>query len=444
MKKCLNFILLMLCIFICSTNVDAKTTLGFTFKAIKEDGEIKWKTKTFDILHNAGKFEGEDSKLAFCIEPGVEYLSNSKGKYYVYNDYDSIQEKTGFDESLIRKLSLISRYGYGDDNDTSDSMYIATQLELWEAISPGCCNLVGKDLDIVNQKREMIMTHVQTELQLPSFFEEQIIVSPNVKFEVIDRNNVLNGYKVKECINCSAQINENILIVKTNSVGESEIILTKEFDSIGNTNYLYDKEDYQQLMRFEYIPSLEVSLKIQSIQGKLIINKVDLETGNNFAQGDGTLKGAEYTVYDIDKNIVGIITTDESGYGEIDLNLGKYYIKETKPSSGYLMDQTEYEAILTSDNHQVTITSNEKVIKGKIEILKLYGDDELGFKYEPGAEFEIINSQNKIMSKITTDKRGLASYELPYGTYYLRQVKGLENYTLSKDIKFKIDEYDQV
>ena len=108
------------------------------------------------------------------------------------------------------------------------------------------------------------------------------------------------------------------------------------------------------------------------------------------------------------------------------------------------MDQTEYEAILTSDNHQVTITSNEKVIKGKIEILKLYGDDELGFKYEPGAEFEIINSQNKTVGKITTDKSGLASYELPYGTYYLKQVKGLENYTLSKDIEFKIDEHDQV
>ena len=56
-----------------------------------------------------------------------------------------------------------------------------------------------------------------------------------------------------------------------------------------------------------------------------------------------SLEGAEYTVYSDEalKNKVGVIITDKNGNGFLDgLKIGTYYIKETKPSLGFNLDET--------------------------------------------------------------------------------------------------------
>lgn len=73
--------------------------------------------------------------------------------------------------------------------------------------------------------------------------------------------------------------------------------------------------------------------------------KPDITAGNKCY----SLAGAEYTVYSdsgLSKS-VGKIVTDTNGYGKLEnLKAGTYYVKETLPSAGYMLDPNKYTVVV--------------------------------------------------------------------------------------------------
>ena len=126
------------------------------------------------------------------------------------------------------------------------------------------------------------------------------------------------------------------------------------------------------------------------IRGGVKLAKIDNDLDENYAQGDATLKGAEFTIYNQSAETVMVkgkeiakggaalvITTNADGIatsGDHDLPYGSYLVKETKPSKGYLLN-TEWSRAFTirEDGVIVDLTEDkvrEAVIRGGVQIIK--------------------------------------------------------------------------
>ncbi len=179
------------------------------------------------------------------------------------------------------------------------------------------------------------------------------------------------------------------------------------------------------------------------------------------------LKGAEYTVYAAENigstkkdSAVGMIVTDDQGKGTLENLLpGKYYIKETKASEKYFLDDTRYEVSfpLDGEKKEELITSREKPIRGLIELQKQ--DAETGEKkpqvtgavfkgavYGVYAQEDIGNmKKGEKVTEIVTDSKGYGKAEnLFCGAYLVKELSAPEGYlTDEKEYKVVIPEAEE-
>ena len=109
--------------------------------------------------------------------------------------------------------------------------------------------------------------------------------------------------------------------------------------------------------------------------------------------------------------------------------------------------------IVFDENHtNIDMTLENEVIKGKVILEKSYGNKNL-MKSEANVVFEVYNKDKKLVDTITTDENGLASIELPYGHYTIKQKTTAEGYSKIepfeifidkiKDYKYKIYDYEE-
>lgn len=160
------------------------------------------------------------------------------------------------------------------------------------------------------------------------------------------------------------------------------------------------------------------------------------------AQGDATLEGAVYGLYQNGK-LLDTYTTDKNGYFVTDYYIcGEgYYLREISSSEGYLVDPYDYYIDCSADRYTVELNTEyidvyEDIIKGKIGLVKHTdnGDTQIETP-EVGAEFEVFlksagsykNSEETEREILVIDDGGFAiSKELPYGVYTVKQTKGWE------------------
>jgi hypothetical protein len=143
--------------------------------------------------------------------------------------------------------------------------------------------------------------------------------------------------------------------------------------------------------------NLHVSTYNESIKGDDTIKrggvklaKIDNDLDEAYAQGDATLQGAEFTIYNqsAETVMVGgreigkgeaalVITTNTDGIATSDahaLPYGSYLVKETKPSKGYLLNTEWSRAFrIREDGVIVDLTEDkvrEAVIRGGVQIIK--------------------------------------------------------------------------
>ena len=168
------------------------------------------------------------------------------------------------------------------------------------------------------------------------------------------------------------------------------------------------------------------------------LTKSDSEKGE--AQGDATLAGAKYGLYN-GEELVDTYTTDENGsFTTAEYICGPdWTIREIEPSPGYLLDETVHEVgadagNFTIEHNTIPVGVGEDVIKGDIAIIKHTDDGSTQIETpEEGAEFQIyLKSAGSYDAAdpderdiLTCDADGFAqSKKLPYGEYVVEQTKG--------------------
>lgn len=170
----------------------------------------------------------------------------------------------------------------------------------------------------------------------------------------------------------------------------------------------------------------------------LTVTKTDAETKS--AQGDATLTGAVYGIYNNGKLVDKYTTDKNGGFTTSNYVCGdKWTLKEIEPSEGYLLDETEYHIgaeakKYTLENNSVSIGVTEDILKGKISIIKHTDDGSTKIETpEVGAEFQVYLKSSGSYTKakeserdtLICDEYGFAeTKDLPYGTYTVHQTKG--------------------
>lgn len=170
----------------------------------------------------------------------------------------------------------------------------------------------------------------------------------------------------------------------------------------------------------------------------LTVTKTDAETKS--AQGDATLVGAVYGIYN-DGKLIDKYTTDKNGSFTTSYYVcgDKWTLKEIEPSEGYLLDETEYHIgaeakKYTLENNSISIGVTEDILMGKISIIKHTDDGSTKIETpEKGAEFQVYLKSSGSYTKakeserdnLICDEYGFAeTKDLPYGTYTVHQTKG--------------------
>ena len=184
------------------------------------------------------------------------------------------------------------------------------------------------------------------------------------------------------------------------------------------------------------------------------VTKIDAD--KTTAQGDATLSGAVYGVYD-DGKLIDKYTTNSKG--EFTTNYytcgANWTIKEITPSEGYLLNESEYKVgatagTFTIEKNTIDKSVKEKVIKGNVSIIKHSDDGSTKIETpEKGAEFQVYLKSSGSYAKakeserdtLVCDEYGFAeTKDLPYGTYTVHQTKGWDGTEFIADFDVFVNE----
>ena len=258
----------------------------------------------------------------------------------------------------------------------------------------------------------------------PEFKNEySIIAGEKIEIEI---NNTQNLKYTTD--NKYTTIENNKIIINNLPVGNHEIKIIKQDKNNNQPILFYQSPNSQNLMTIGSIEPQEIIIKIKVQETEINIIKLDKDTNSTLPTGSAKLEGTTFELYDQNMNKLTQLKIDKTSTVKIkNIPYGIYFIKEVKAGEGYKMDNTIHKINITENNPKINIKLTNEVIIGKLEINKVYIDEDKEFK-EPNITFNIYDNKNKLYKTITTNNLGYASINLPYGTYTIKQETTTEGY----------------
>ena len=240
---------------------------------------------------------------------------------------------------------------------------------------------------------------------------------PNVTFGLYDATGKLVGeYKTDSKGN---------LVIDGLKLGKYTL---KEIKTL--SGYVLDKNVYtfELVYKDQYTP---VVTKTFNLKNKL--KKSDLEfTKTDLTTGKG-IKDTKVEVYTEDDKLVFTGITDKDGKIVIkDLFVGRFYIVETKASTGYKLSDEKVYFEITEDGKVIKANMTNEKIKGTLEFTK---QDLSTGEALPNTLVEIYNAEtDELMFSGRTDENGkVVVKDLEYGKYYILEKEAPEGYTLNEE-----------
>lgn len=404
-----------------------------------------------------------NGQKVYCLQP-LSSIANGNGGYTAMD----LASYFG-NAALTKKLEWISSLGYGYMNDKTMEMDYATQIRIWQEITPGLITNIHPEIqskiDLINQRLHVMET--------PVSFQGQDIVLYGYGEEFAqtlnDQNHVFENYILDQSTLKMERNGNQVRVWLDKEDGLQGSASMHCFYVPQGTSIAYKNPyGYQEVGYITGGSSQTLRLNAHVRLGSIQITKGDQETGTR-AQGEATLVGAQYSVID-DKTgkQIGTLTIQNDLQSNILDQLPSdrtYSIKEIKAPKGYQLNTK----IITADvkaQQDVRLSVTDSVVTGRFQLKKIITDASTTeiVKPEANAQFGVVlkkyvdqygSVQEALKHKDTftnhewdllhTDEKGNAtSRELAYGTYLIQQLtREKETDILKEPFTFTVDENER-
>lgn len=390
-------------------------------------------------------------KTVFCSEHGVDIATGEKhnGTYYTPTD------------SALKYVCKIAYFGwyekYGDyivDGGIPvdrKKQYALVQQFIWEYLGQSNATFVNSSVQKEYEALKAEITNKINNMQTkPSFSDNTITVDAGTSITLTDTNGVLSGYtsidKTVDGIRFQHNKGENTMTITVDASCTTQNYkvtdnMMKNWGCVKDGTQDYDttlfiefpKGVQNQLYSLNYNDPVTLALNLKiNIFGKMEIGKKD-NKGNYVPNTTFKLS------YNSDmSNPIGTYTTGNNGKVTVEqLKPGIIYIQEIAVPEHLILDSTIKSAIVkTAETTSYTEVNQWK--QGYIKVTKK--DAETGeVVKQAGVVFDIYNSNNQKVTSITTNANGVAtSTLLDYGTYYVKESKAPNKYTVQVEVSENI------
>lgn len=402
-------------------------------KKVKPDGYTKYQQARFIR-------RSEDNAFVYCVQPYTDIDNNLPYYNVARSDYARV---LGFSDAQWERISLLAYYGYGYEGHSDQKWYAITQVMIWRTTNPESdiyftSSLNGSRTNKFDGEIAELESLVAKHYTAPKF-QSDIVMPIGSTISLNDSNNVLSNFRVAGSTNVNASISGNTLNVTATKVGDATINLQKVATKYELPPIVYFKDGSQNVFRVGNYDPVRTSIKIKVVGGKVTPEKYDVETKAKQPQGEATLDGAIYGIYKIDGTKIGTVNSNTtSNYLP---ELGRFYLLEETPSKGYTLDSNKYYFEITEDNLTPTVKVYEQVIRRDFEITKVYATDETTIMTpEVGVKFGVYNKEGDLVDEYTTNNQGNFEFNLPYGTYTIKQLTSTSGHEKMKDFNIEVKE----
>ena len=404
----------------------------------KYDGKTRYYRNAMAIMNN------DTDQVAYCIEPFSLLIDNTN-----YFGGSAYYERFCISKSMWDRIKLYTYYGYGYYGHNDKKWISITQLSIWRELYPNynfdwiddvkSRNVIYPYNTEINELKNLVNRHYV----IPSF-EKSYNIGIGDKLVLIDQNNVLKDFEIIYSDFEYTKNDNNLTIQSKDYDFDGKITFRKNKDLFLDNVLFFYSESSQNLMQSGNLENIEFEININVNSGNIIVNKIDSESKDFISQGEASLDGSIFDLYDIDMNLVDSKIIKDNILMFEGLKYGKYYLKERKAGYGYYLNDKLYEVIIDNDHLENEIEIENEVIKSKVSITKYYGSkDEYNkgrMKKEADITFEIFDSNDNMIYSGVTNIDGKIEVELPYGRYILKQKNSTEGYELTEDYLIEIND----
>lgn len=423
---------------------------------------VKEKTAPEGYLNLPANANGDGYVGFYTFDPSNDYVATGNvldnkitGKVQIHK-YDSsttplqgaeftITYPDGSTKSVMTDASGTAEftdlpYVYGDEVYTlketrAPSGYVADET-VYKITNADFVNMTGgvlKDLTVHNETKA-------GEIRITKKDGKDGTLLPGVEFKLYKYDPVAEDYGTTP-VATAVTNNGGVAVFNLTSVTSGDKYKAVETKSC--PGYLFSKNNYHIFTMLGGVTNYSWSVTNTKVVASLEVTKVDKDTQE-------VLEGAEFTLYDAEKQVIDKKTTGVSGKVQFsNLSAGAYFIQETREPEGYtnnyqvdnpneliwypvvIKDGSNGDIVL--NNYKYTLKAeNTKIPTGKISIRK---KDAMDGAYLAGAEFTIYQGDGVTPvpayspSKVVTDENGIAVFDgLLYGDYVIKETKAPEGY----------------